>query len=161
VKLSVLASVLFLGSTALCPALAGEVAPRNPMFTTPGTPPPVYQPLEAKRNARCTAIYGPGFMALGDSDTCVRIGGRVGFEAGTSFKHNQLMLVPPPALGAPGPAPAGVPVGVVRTPRTGTAAQAEIRVDTRTPTEMGDLATHVRVRGVSASGALRGPDYVR
>jgi hypothetical protein len=87
----------------------------------------------------------------------------VRFDAGTgtSSKHNQLMLVPSPAVGAPAPVPAGSPVGVIRAPSSGVAARADIQVDTHTPTEMGDLAAHVRVSGVRASGALRGPDYAR
>jgi hypothetical protein len=117
------------------------------------------QALEKKKNARCVAIYGPGYGALGDSDTCVKVGGRVGVEYGISSKHNQLMIVPAPALGGSAPA-SGVPVGVIRRPSTGSAATADIYVDTRTPTELGDFRTHFNVGAVRASGALRGPDYI-
>jgi len=117
--------------------------------------------LEAKRNSRCVALYGPGYLALGDSDTCIRIGGRVGISIGTSSKRNQLFITPSHGIGAPAPVLGGPSVGAIRRPSFGTAATADVYVDTRTQTEMGEFATHVGVRGVRASGALRGPDYVR
>ena len=138
----------------------GVARAQDSMFLPSGKS-PAMQALEKKKNARCVAIYGPGYAALGDSDTCLKIGGRVGVEYGTSsFKHNQLMIVPAPALGGPTP-PSGVPVGVIRAPSTGSAATADVYVDTRTQTELGEFRTHFNARGVRASGALRGPDYVQ
>jgi hypothetical protein len=138
-------------------AQAGDASSQDSMFLTPGKS-PAMQALEAKKNARCVAMYGPGWGALGDSDTCIRIGGRVGVEFGTSSKRNQLIIVPSHGLGAPAPALAAPTVGVIR---TGSAVRADVYVDTRTQTEAGEFSTHVRVGGVRASGsAVRGPDYV-
>jgi hypothetical protein len=145
----------------LCLALfpLGAARAQDSMFLPSGKSQAV-KALEAKQNARCLALYGPGYGALAGSDTCIKIGGRVRFEYGaSSSKHNQLMIVPAPTLGAPGPAAAGSPVGVIRVPSTGSAARGDIYVDTRTQTELGDLRTHFKVGGVRASGALRGPDY--
>lgn len=145
----------------LCLALLpiGVAKAEDSMFLPSGKS-QAMQALEKKKNARCLAMYGPGYAALGGSDTCIKVGGKVGVEYGTSSKHNQLMIVPAPALGGPAPA-SGVPVGVIRAPSTGSAATADIYFDTRTPTELGDFRTHFNMRDVRASGALRGPDYMR
>jgi hypothetical protein len=140
-------------------AWAGEAGPQSSLFLPAGKSQAV-QALEAKKNARCVALYGPGYGALGDSDTCIKVGGRIGVEVGGSTKQNRLILTPSPGIGAPAPALGGPVVGVVRRPSTGTATTAGIYVDTRTPTELGDFGTHLSVRGVRASGALRGPDYI-
>jgi hypothetical protein len=144
-------------------AQAGETSPQNSLFLPSGKS-QATEALEAKRSARCVALYGPGYGALGDSDTCIRIGGRigVGVQVGGSTKHNRLILVPSPGIGAPAPALGGPVVGVVRRPSssTGTETAAQIYVDTHTPTEFGDFGTHLSVGGVRASGALRGPDCV-
>jgi len=143
---------------------AGEPASSNSMFLPSGKS-PAMQALEAKKNARCVSLYGPGYMALGDSDTCIRIGGRVGVGVSGSTKQNRLIL-PSGGVGAPAPTLGGkaavvAPVaGVVKAPTTGTVAGAEVYVDTRTQTDMGELDTHVAVRGVRATGAARGPDYI-
>jgi hypothetical protein len=141
-------------------AQAGEQKSQDSMFFSPQKA-PTFDALQAKKTSRCLALYGPGFAALGDSDTCIRIGGSVGVSVGTSSKHNQLIIAPSRGIGAPAPTLGGTPVGVIRQPSTGTATGASVYVDTRTPTEIGDFATHLRVSGVRASGALRGPDYVR
>jgi predicted Zn-dependent protease len=143
-------------------ALAGDPTAQNSMFLPQGKS-QVMQSLEAKRNARCAAIYGPGYGALGDSDTCIKVGGRVGISVGGSTKQNRLILVPSPGIGAPAPALGGRPVAVVRGKSgIGTATSAELYVTTHTPTEYGDISTHVSVGGVRASGAYRtAPDYVR
>jgi len=119
------------------------------------------QALAAKRNARCASLYGPGYGAFGDTDTCIRIGGRIGISVGTSSKQNRLIIAPSRGIGAPVPTLGGAPVvGVVRGPSYGSATTAEIYVDTHTPTEIGDFATHFGAGAVRASGALRGPDYI-
>ena len=138
---------------------SGAAYAEDSMFLPSGKS-PAMQALEKKRNARCVTIYGPGYAALGDSDTCIRIGGKVGVEYGISPKHNQLMIVPAPALGGFAPT-YGPPVGVIRTPSTGSAARADIYVDTRTQTEIGEFRTHVQAGGVRASGSATGPDYMR
>jgi hypothetical protein len=138
----------------------GAARGEDSMFLPSGKS-PAMQALEKKKNARCVAIYGPGYAALGDSDTCVRIGGKVGVEYGTSSKHNQLMIVPAPALGGFAPT-YSAPVGVIRAPSTGSAATADVYLDTRTQTELGEIRTHVKVGATRASGAaLTGPDYTR
>jgi hypothetical protein len=143
---------------------AGETASPNSMFLPQGKS-SAMQALEAKKNARCLTLYGPGYMALGDSDTCIRIGGRVGVGVGGSSKQNRL-IIPSGGIGAPvptlgGKAPVMAPVaGVVKSPSTGTVAGADVYVDTRTQTEMGELGTHLTVRGVRATGSARGPDYM-
>ena len=144
------------------PAFAGDAAPQNSMFPTPGKS-PAMEALAAKRNARCAALYGPGYGAFGDTDTCIRIGGSVGFSVGVgSFKQNRLIL-PSPGIGAPAPTLGGPAVGVVPSkPSVGTASGAAVYVDTHTPTEYGDFATHTSVGGLKTSGSFRsGPDYVR
>jgi hypothetical protein len=151
---------LSLALLACVAAFAGEASAQDSMFLTPGKS-PAMQALEAKKNARCVAMYGPGWGALGASDTCIRIGGRVGVEVGTSSKRNQLFIVPSPAIGVPAPTFAAPRVGVIRAPSTGAAARADVYVDTRTQTEVGEFSTHVGVGAVRASGAaVRGPDYV-
>jgi hypothetical protein len=143
-------------------ALAQDRASQNSMFLPSGKS-TAMQALEAKRNARCAALYGPGYGALGDSETCIKIGGSVGVSVGVgSTKHNRLIL-PSPGIGAPAPVLGGPVVGVTRSkPSVGTAASASFYVDTHTPTELGDFGTHLSVRGIKASGSLRTmPDYVR
>jgi Porin subfamily len=145
-------------------ARAGEPASQNSMFLPPGKS-PAMQALEAKKNTRCMVLYGPGYMALGDSDTCIRIGGRVGVEVGGSTKQNRL-IIPSGGLGAPAPTLGGkapaVPhaAAVVKGSSTGTVAGAEVYVDTRTQTDMGELGTRLTVRGMHATGDGRGPDYI-
>ena len=119
------------------------------------------QALEAKKNARCVALYGPGYAAIADTDTCIRIGGRVGVTIQGSTKQNRLIIAPSRGIGAPAPSLGGPPVAVIRGPKTGSATTADVYVDTHTPTEIGDFSTHVSVGAVRATGALAGPDYVR
>ncbi|MBV8766041.1 MAG: porin [Hyphomicrobiales bacterium] len=149
------------GSTQI--ARAEDASSQNSMFLPSGKS-QAAQALEAKKTARCVALYGPGYAAIADTDTCIRIGGKVGVEIGTTTtKHNRLILPPSPSqgIGAPAPALGGAPVAVVRQPKTGSATSADVYVDTHTPTELGDFSTHVSVGGVRATGALVGPDYVR
>jgi Porin subfamily len=119
------------------------------------------QALEAKKSARCVALYGPGYAAIADTDTCIRIGGRVGVTIQGSTKQNRLIIAPSRGIGAPAPSLGGPPVAVIRGPKTGSATTADVYVDTHTPTEVGDFSTHVSVGAVRATGALAGPDYVR
>jgi len=150
-------------SLALLPAQlvwAGDGSSQNSLFLPSGKS-PAEQALEAKRNARCAAVYGPGYAAIADTDTCIRIGGKVGVEIGTtSTKHNRLIIAPSPGIGAPAPSLGGAPVAVIRGSKSGTATTADVYVDTHTPTELGDVSTHVSVGAVRATGALVGPDYV-
>jgi hypothetical protein len=139
-------------------ARAGDAAPQNSLFLPSGKS-EAMQALEAKKNARCLALYGPGFGALGDTDTCIRIGGRVGVSVGVSTKQNRLIM-PSQGIGAPAPTLGGPAVAVVRQPKTGSATNADVYVETRTQTEMGEISTHVGVGAVRATGALAGPDYV-
>jgi hypothetical protein len=144
-------------------ARAEDASSQNSMFLPSGKSQAV-QALEAKKNARCVALYGPGFAAIAGSDTCIRIGGSVGVEVGaTTTKHNRLIIAPAQGIGAPAPSLGGPPVAVIRQPKTssGSATSADIYVDTHTPTEIGDFSTHVSVGAVRATGALVGPDYVR
>ncbi|MBV9113907.1 MAG: porin [Hyphomicrobiales bacterium] len=140
-------------------AQAGEVSSQNSMFLPSGKS-QAEQALEAKKNARCVALYGPGYGAIADTDTCIRIGGRVGVTIqGSSVKHNRLIIAPSRGIGAPAPSLGGAPVAVIRGSRTGSATSADIDVDTHTPTEIGDFSTHVSVGAVRATGGLVGPDY--
>ena len=75
--------------------------------------------------APCTA-QGPGFVALGGTQTCLRIGGRVRAEAGTAPRR--------PGREAPSP---------VR-------ASGRLSIDARTPTELGPVRTFIRLHGGSA-----------
>ncbi len=154
-------ALLALGLGLAQTAYAEDSSSQNSMFLPSGKSQAV-QALEAKKNARCVALYGPGYAAIADSDTCIRIGGRVGVEVGTTTtKHNRLMIAPAQGIGAPAPSLGGGPVAVIRQPKTGSATSADVYVDTHTPTEMGDFSTHVSVGAVRATGALVGPDYVR
>jgi Porin subfamily len=154
-----------LTATLLCLALspvrfarAGDASSQNSLFLPSGKS-EAMQALEAKKNARCAALYGPGYGALGDSDTCIRVGGRVGVTIGVSTKQNKLLL-PSQGIGAPAPSLGGPAVTVVRQPKTGSATSADVYVDTRTQTEIGEIGTHVSVGAVRATGALVGPNYV-
>ncbi len=147
-------------SLAPC-ARAEDASSQNSMFVPSGKSQAV-QALEAKKSARCVALYGPGYAAIADTDTCIRIGGRVGVTVGgQTVKHNRLIIAPSQGIGTPAPSLGGPPVAVIREPKTGSATTADVYVDTHTPTEIGDFSTHVSVGAVRATGALAGPDYVR
>lgn len=161
--MSITAAFLGLGFGPAQIARAEDASSQNSMFLPSGKSQAV-QALEAKKSARCVALYGPGYAAIADTDTCIRIGGKVGVEIGTTTtKHNRLILPPSPSqgIGAPAPSLGGPPVAAIRQPKTGSATSADVYVDTHTPTEMGDFSTHVSVGAVRATGALVGPDYVR
>jgi hypothetical protein len=157
--------IRFLTASFLCLALspvhfarAGDASSQNSLFLPSGKS-EVEQVLEAKKNARCVALYGPGYSAIANTDTCIRIGGRVGVTIGGSSKQNRL-IVPSQGIGAPPPTLGGPAVTVVRQPKTGSATSADVYVDTRTQTEIGEIGTHVSVGAVRATGAFVGPDYV-
>lgn len=159
-KKAVIAAFLGLALWPAQFAQAGDSSSQNSMFLPTGKS-QAEQALEAKRNARCVALYGPGYGAIADTDTCIRIGGRVGVTIqGSSVKHNRLIIAPSRGIGAPAPSLGGAPVAVIRGSRTGSATSADIDVDTHTPTEIGDFSTHVSVGAVRATGGLVGPDYV-
>jgi|SRR4051812_8333975 hypothetical protein len=75
--------------------------------------------------ARECPQYGPGFVQVPGTATCVRIGGRVASEYGTSTRRN--------ARGS------------------GFGTSGRVAVDTRTDTAYGPLRTYVRVRAGSGS----------
>ncbi|MFI5012721.1 MAG: hypothetical protein ACHQAY_10260 [Hyphomicrobiales bacterium] len=150
--------LLCLAQSTAASAQSGVAGSQDSMFLPSGKS-AAMQALEAKKNSRCVALYGPGYGALGDSDTCIKIGGRVSVTVGRSFKQNRL-IVPSPGIGVPAPALGAPVVGVARRPNTGSATTADVYVDTHTQTDFGDLGTHIRVGGVRASGYLRGPDYI-
>jgi hypothetical protein len=159
--MSIMAAFLGLAFGPAQTARAEDASSQNSMFFSSGKSQAV-QALEAKKTARCVALYGPGYAAIADTDTCIRIGGKVGVEIGTTTtKHNRLIIAPSRGIGAPAPSLGGAPVAVIRGPKTGTATSADVYVDTHTPTEIGDFSTHVSVGAVRATGALVGPDYVR
>jgi hypothetical protein len=161
VKTALTAAFLILAFSRAPFARAEDASSQNSMFLPSGKSQAV-QALEAKKSARCVALYGPGYAAIADTDTCIRIGGRVGVTVGGStVKHNRLIIAPSQGIGTPAPSLGGPPVAVIREPKTGSATTADVYVDTHTPTEIGDFSTHVSVGAVRATGALAGPDYVR
>jgi hypothetical protein len=77
------------------------------------------EPWVVPEVARPCPQYGPGWIAVPDSRTCVRIGGTVVAEYGMSAK---------PARGGPHGEPA-----------SGFGTRARIRAEARTETDLGDL----------------------
>ena len=84
--------------------------------------------LGAPEPARACPRYGPGFVEMPGTTSCIRIGGRVRAEAGGSISRER------------------------RADRTGLGASARLSVDTRTDTAYGPLRTFVRVRAGSTGG---------
>jgi hypothetical protein len=41
-------------------------------------------PLKGASSANSCAAYGPGFVKVAGSDTCVKVGGAIGVDVGTS-----------------------------------------------------------------------------
>ena len=85
-------------------------------------------PLE--ESARPCPEWGPGFVRMPGSSTCVRVTGRVRAEYGT-------------ASGRRVSRDSGISPGVA----------ARLDLDTRSQTEFGPLRTVVRVKGVRNTGA--------
>ena len=85
--------------------------------------------------ARPCPHYGPGFVQLQGSTTCVRLGGQVRFEmgAGTARSRDGSTL--------------------------GTRAGATVELDSRTPTDAGDLRVVVRGRATSDTGVMTGQPW--
>jgi hypothetical protein len=160
VKTALTAAFLIFAFSPAPFARAEDASSQNSMFLPSGKSQAV-KALEAKKSARCVALYGPGYAAIADTDTCIRIGGRVGVTIQGSTKQNRLIIAPSQGIGSPAPSLGGPPVAVIREPKTGSATTADVYVDTHTPTEIGDFSTHVSVGAVRATGALAGPDYVR
>jgi hypothetical protein len=48
------------------------------------TPPAKMLPLKRATSANSCAAYGPGFVKLEGSETCVKVGGAVSVDVGTS-----------------------------------------------------------------------------
>jgi hypothetical protein len=79
--------------------------------------------------ARECPQYGPGFVQVPGTATCVRVGGRVTSEYGTSTRRS--------------------------TRGAGFGSSGRVAVDTRTDTAYGLLRTYVRVRAGSGSALDR------
>jgi hypothetical protein len=79
--------------------------------------------------ARECPQYGPGFVQVPGTATCVRVGGRVTSEYGTSTRRN--------------------------TRGSGFGTSGRVSVDTRTDTAYGPLRTYVRVKAGSGSALDR------
>ena len=75
-------NILLAIAVAMLPAAAAEPSssqkPNKP--TTSGRP----LPLKRAGAANSCAAYGPGFVRLDGTDTCVKIGGAVGIGLGSS-----------------------------------------------------------------------------
>lgn len=78
--------------------------------------------------ARACLRYGPGFVQMPGSTTCIRIAGRVRSEYGTGRRT------------------------FYRRDRAGFATSGTVSVDTRTDTAYGPLRTLVRMRAGQATG---------
>ena len=83
---------------------------------------PVAEPV------RSCPRHGPGFVQLPGTTTCVRIGGRVRSEYGTSTRR------------------------IDRDSIAGFGTSARVSVDSRTDTEYGPLRSYVRVKAGTGSG---------
>jgi hypothetical protein len=79
------------------------------------------EPWVAPDIARPCPRFGPGWIEVSGSRTCVRIGGRVVAEYGTSVKSAR------PAFGREGERPNGF------------SSRAKVRAEARTETDLGDL----------------------
>lgn len=89
------------------------------------TPLPAADRLPVEPAARSCPGYGPGFVEVPGTSTCIRIGGRVRSEAGASTNR---------AAGGS---------------TTGFRNSGQISMDTRTGTAYGPLRTFVRLRAAS------------
>ncbi len=92
-------------------------------------------PRSDVRGARPCPQYGPGFVRLEGSTTCVRLGGHIRFEAG--------------AVGGRGRDHSPV----------GTRAGAMVEIDARTPTDAGDMRMVVRGHFSKDTGAMVGQPW--
>jgi hypothetical protein len=79
------------------------------------------EPWIAPETARPCPRFGPGWIEVAGSQTCVRIGGRVVAEYGTSAKPLR------PGLGREGER------------LNGFSSRAKVRAEARTQTEIGDV----------------------
>jgi hypothetical protein len=172
-KLSIATLAVFAASVGA--ARAGDTAPMR-FSPSPAGGSDAEQAMQAKNNAHCVGLYGPGYLAVAGSSTCIKVGGRVGVTVGVGGGWKQNRLVAPssgfgvaaPMLGGVTPilrAPssyAPAPVGHIVVNRSGggfgSEADATVYVDAKTQTELGVLTTHLSVTGVRSNG-LRGPDY--
>jgi hypothetical protein len=75
----------FLAIAALMLSAAGARA-EQPGIQKPGltTPPAKMLPLKRATSANSCAAYGTGFVKLEGSDTCVKVGGALSVDVGTS-----------------------------------------------------------------------------
>jgi hypothetical protein len=74
----VLLSILLVAALA-CSASAEPVPARKPAQT-------VAKPPQRSPQANPCAAYGPGFVRMEGSDTCVKLGGGIGIGAGGSSR---------------------------------------------------------------------------
>lgn len=89
------------------------------------------QPAKSAAAARPCPEYGPGFVRLEGSRTCIRLSGSVAAEYGVSSRRGGLS--------------------------TGSGAGAVVQSETRTETGFGELRTVVRARGQVHRGGETGP----
>ena len=67
---------------ALIIAALAAPAAADPLRAPPPTKPAATQPLRQPQAANPCAAFGPGFVRAEGSDTCVKLGGGIGFGAG-------------------------------------------------------------------------------
>jgi hypothetical protein len=123
-------------------ALAGEPLPNRS-----GT---------AVKTSQCAA-YGPGFVPVEGTTTCVKISGYVRAEyswnsaslKGTRFTSSADLTPPsPPNTGAI------LPTGTSHVGHTGTLAGGAVSLDARMPTSAGTARAYLRVRADQLNGAI-------
>jgi hypothetical protein len=74
-------TLLLITSAVLCASSALAQSTRPLKLDTPTTTDKP-APLKGKASSNSCAIYGPGFVKLAGTDTCVQIGGSVSVGAG-------------------------------------------------------------------------------
>jgi hypothetical protein len=109
-----------LGCISLASLVALGLAPAGALERVP-VPDPV----------RACPRYGPGFVQVPGSTTCIKLGGRVTSEYTTGTRH------------------------VSRDQIAGFGTSARVSMDTRTDTAYGPLRSYVRVRAGSNTGQDR------
>jgi hypothetical protein len=68
----------------LLPASSALAEQRGLQNSDRAMPPGKTLPLKGASSANSCAAYGPGFVKLDGSDTCVKVGGAISVGAGTS-----------------------------------------------------------------------------
>ncbi|WP_158554798.1 porin [Methylovirgula sp. 4M-Z18] len=120
-----------------------------------GEPLPNRGGAAAVRTSQC-AGYGPGFVPVEGTTTCVKVSGYVRAEYSwnsTGFKGH---FSRPADVAPPAPATTGaiLSTGGARGGHTGTLTQGSITMDVRTPTGLGTARSYLRLRADQFSGAM-------